>query len=323
MSLHLPIQKSEPSFARSCLSGALAKNELSFICQHNVIGDFLLSEVNTSFDCRKWLRIISHIENDIPLKYQFNNIIINGFSITIHSNLFEVSRYDESLPRINHSDSVSFCDLRNILSEWMNKCISYENRILDAYNDPFVGYVGYFEYIGPSGDFLMLTNGQHVAYLHKTDILAFPCDQQLGTRINVGDRLYMKIVKVKPNNRYIGSMMAAYPELNPLLEPNLIVGANWKGVVAAVKNKGTIVRCSIDISTNFSGLLWSCELNRFTKGMSIDVCISELESYCSFSEHANYCKGLFLLADNRETVYEPSDLSPFLFVQPILHAQKN
>jgi len=121
------------------------------------------------------------------------------------------------------------------------------------------------------------------------------------------DNIVVKVVKLNDDGTYLGSMLGAYPNSNPLLEPNLLEGATWKGVISSKKSKYPKIRYIVDVFPNFYGELYCYKSDKAKPldiGTIVNVKINSMKSFVSYSGHGNYCKATFVLSDD-EPVYAP------------------
>ena len=244
---------------------------------------------------------------------------VSGFYVTLHSCHASIEVANENLiSKIGSHrkcNDIPYESLIDVLKDWMEILIQNENTAFLSFDDDFVGQSVYCEFIQESDDFLILTCNSKTIYMHRSDLITTHHGCKYGLHFQLGALLFVKIVKRHDDGSYLGTMLGAFPNTNPLLEPNLVNDATWKGLVTSTNDNRKRTRCIIDIFPNFFGELICNKKMQLTIGSRVNVKIISNETFVSYSGYGNYCKGLFSLHNN-STIYSLQDDSWRLLIPP-------
>jgi hypothetical protein len=260
---------------------------------YNLLGQYLMSDVPTSFDCRKLLRVIYYIQNNITLVNSWEEEISNGFFISLKTDHAVIGLFDQDYLPCQSPDSpvnvVPYPIFIPILNEWKEICEQRESKCFSNSGDPFLGQCIYGNIVAINYEHLVLEYESKNIFLHKSDIFWKLRYNTCQNYAHIGDKIFVKIVGKQENGCYIGSMIAAQPDSNPLQEPNLVCDAIWQGQVVRSQKKEKFIKYFIDIFPCCWGTFYENTKHSFSNNDIINVRILDIQTITSYSKHGVYC----------------------------------
>jgi hypothetical protein len=260
---------------------------------YNLLGQYLISDVPTSFDCRKLLRIIYYIQNNIVLVNSWEEEIGNGFFISLKTDHVVIGLFDQDYLPCQSPDSpvnvVPYSIFIPILTEWKKICEQRESKCFFNSDDTFLGQCIYGKVVSINYEYLTLEYELKNIFLHKSDIFWKLHYNICQNYVHVGDKIFVKIVGKQENGFYIGSMIAAQPNSNPLQEPNLVCGAIWQGQVVRSQKKEKFIKYFVDIFPCCWGYFYENTKHSFSNNGIVNVRILDIQTITSYSKYGMYC----------------------------------
>jgi hypothetical protein len=108
--------------------------------KYRLLKQYLISDVPTSFDCRKLLRVIYYIQNNITLVNSWEGEIGNVFFISLKADHAVIGLFDQDyLPCQSPVNVVPYSIFIPILNEWKEICEQRESKCFSNSGDTFLG----------------------------------------------------------------------------------------------------------------------------------------------------------------------------------------
>jgi hypothetical protein len=276
-----------------------------------LLKQYLISDVSTPFDCRKLLRVIHYIQNNITLVNSWEGEIGNGFFISLKKDHAVIGLFNQDYLPCQSPDSpvniVPYSIFVPILNEWKRIGEQRENKCFSNSGDTFLGQCIYGNVVAINYEHLILEYESKNIFLHKSDIFRELRYHTCRNYARIGDKILVKIVGKQENGFYIGSMIAAQPDSDPLQEPNLVCGAIWQGQVVRSQKKENLIKYFIDIFPCCWGTFYENTKHSFSNNDIANVRILDIQTITSYSKYGVYCNVNLQIVDDcdRNIVIKP------------------
>ncbi|MDR3109283.1 MAG: hypothetical protein LBU65_06290 [Planctomycetaceae bacterium] len=262
------------------------------IDSYDLLEQFLVLDVTSSFGCRRLLRVIQYIQLGIPLFLEWREEISNGFYITLEKEYAVIGLFDENYLACQLDSSpvnrIPYPVFTRILYDRMEVLEQKELKNALDPNDPFIGKCVYGNVKVCDYEHFILEYESKDIFLHKTDVFWELHYVSCKNYVHIGDKVFVKIVDKQANGIYVGSMTAAKPDYNPLLEPNLVRGAIWQGTIVKNKRKRDIIEYCVDIFPCCWGVFFDNAKHHHNR--TINTRILDIQTIISYSKYSFCCK---------------------------------